>query len=269
MRRSLVSDPAPPAPGEAPLVSLPLRLHADAVEEMLERLPPLVLPPRFDARHVRAVEPGALLSLAMLAALHGVLPPALPVPADALLQPLRVADALGAVTLFDALNGEGFAGRLAGWGWTAADGRRLAALVTELARNAIEHAGAPAWVAAWRTGPAELRVAVADGGMGFGASLGVRGEPDAVRLAVVHGGSRFGASGRGQGLRRVGEAVAGWGGRMRIRSRTVVLAGAPPWREPDVRDQLPFLPGVQVEVILPSPPGRLRTPGLGTAQPIA
>jgi hypothetical protein len=267
MQTGLLSEAPLPAAGEAPLVALPFRLHADAVEELLERLPPLVLPPRFDARHVHAVEPGALLSLTMLAASHGVLPPALPVPPDALVAPLQVADAMGAVALLDALSGAAFAGRLAGWGWTPADARRLSALVSELSRNAIEHAGAPAWVAAWKTGPAELRVAVADGGMGFGGSLGVRDEADAVLRALANGASRF--AGRGQGLRQVGQTVAAWGGRMRVRSRTVVVRGTPPWHDAWVHDQLPLLPGVQVEVVLPSPPGRPRTPGLGSTPPSA
>jgi hypothetical protein len=38
---------------------------------------------------------------------------------------------------------------------------------------------------------------------------------------------------------------------MRIRSRTVALAGTPPWRDAAVQAQLPFLPGVQVEVVVP------------------
>lgn len=265
MRPGLLSEPALPAAGEAPTVALPFRLHADAVEEILERLPPLVPPPRWDARHVRAVEPGALLTLTMLAASHGVLPPALPVPPDALLEPLRVGDARSAVALFDALGGDAFAHRLAGWGWMPADARRLAALVTELARNAVEHAEAPAWVAAWRTGPGELRVAVADGGPGFGGTLRPREEGEAVLAALTRGASRFG--GRGQGLRMVGETVGAWGGRVRVRSRSVVLAGSPPWRDVRVRDQLPVLPGVQIEVSVPSPPGRGPLAGPGAAAP--
>lgn len=267
MRPGLLSEPAVPAAGEAPAIALPFRLHADAVEEMLEQLPPLLLPPRFDARHVRAVEPGALLSLTLLAASHGLLPPALPVPPGALIAPLRVADAPGAAALFDVLGGGAFADRLAGWGWTAADARRLSSLVAELARNAVEHAGAPAWVAAWKTGPAELRVAVADGGTGFGGSLRQRDEAHAAMQALVHGASRVPE--RGQGLRQVARTVAEWGGWMRVRSRTVVLSGAPPWADLRVRDQLPFLPGVQIELVLPSPPGRPRMQGLGTAPPRA
>lgn len=267
MPHLLLSEPAIPAAGEAPCIALPFRLHADAVEELLEQLPPLVLPPTFDTRHVRAVEPGALLSLTLLAESHGVVPPPLPVPADALVPPLRMADALGAVLLFDVLGGSGFGERLRGWGWMPGDARRLSALVTELARNAVEHAGGPAWVAAWRTGPAELRIAVADGGTGFGGSLRLRDESQAVVQALVHGASAV--PGRGNGLRRAGETVAAWGGRMRVRSRTVVLSGTPPWHDVHVRDQLPSFPGVQMEVVLASPPGRTRIRGLGTAPPSA
>ena len=266
MRAALLSEPPLPAAGEAPRVALPFRLHAESVEELLERLPPLVLPPVFDARHVRAVEPGELLSLTMLASSHGVPPPALPVPADALIAPRHVEDARDAGNLCDALFADSFLERLGRWGWRPADARRVAETVDELVRNAVEHARAAAWVAAWRTGPHELRVAVADAGIGFGSSLGVRDDGQAV-LWVLHGGSRV--PGRGQGLRRVAETVAGWGGWMRIRSRTAVLRGAAPWRDAELRDQLPFLPGVQLEAVFPSPPHRPGNKGLGTAPPFA
>lgn len=116
-------------------------------------------------------------------------------------------------------------------------------------------------------GPAELRVAVADDGMGFGGSLRRRGEAHAVLEALTSGASRV--PGRGAGLREGGRTVAGWGGWMRVRSRTVVVEGTPPWRDVRVRDQRPFLPGVQLEVVLSSPPGGVRITGLGTAPPIA
>ena len=41
-------------PARGAEIALPLRLHCDSAEELIERLPPLVEPPRFDARHVRA-----------------------------------------------------------------------------------------------------------------------------------------------------------------------------------------------------------------------
>ncbi len=244
----------PPA-AAAPVV-LPLRLHAGAVEDLLDRLPPAVDHAGFDARHVRATEPGAHLSLSILAAYHGVEPPPLPVPADALVPPVRVADPLGAATLFERLGGAAFTERLEGWGWRAAEARRVATMVGELARNALEHAAAPVWVAAWRTAPGELRVAVADAGIGLARSLGVSDERAAVLKAATEGGSGTGDPGRGRGLVRLGTVVGAWGGRLHLRSRTVSLSGAAPWRDPDVRVQLPFLPGLQVELVLPSPPPR-------------
>jgi anti-sigma regulatory factor (Ser/Thr protein kinase) len=253
---------AVPVPGAPSTVTLPLRLHAAAMEELLERLPPLVFPPRFNARHVRAAEPGALLALGILAHQHGIDPPELPLPPRALLPPMRVSTPLETAALFETINGAVFAARLSELGWSDADARTLAGLAGELARNALEHAGAtPAWVAAWRTSPDELRLAVADAGSGFAASLGMRDERDALLQGLVHAASGSRQSGRGLGLRRVGERVAAWGGRMRVRSRTVALEGTPPWSDADVRDQLPFLPGVQVEVALPSPPGGLRRTG--------
>lgn len=241
------------AVGDEPPVPLPLRLHADAAEELLDRLPPLVRPPRFDARHVRAVEPGALLALAILAATHEVELPALPVPPDALLPPLRVTDAASVAALFEAISGVAFVERLAAWGWRPADARTLASRVGEVARNAVEHAGTPVWVAGWRTGAGgDLRIAVADAGPGIGASLSVRDEEEAVLRAVVHGASRFAEQGRGGGLARVAETVGAWGGRMRLRSVSVVLDGSPPWDSAELRTQLAVLPGVQVELRIPA-----------------
>ena len=243
------AGPYSSAAAEAPPVALPLRLHADAVEELLERLPPVAAPPRLDARHVRAADPGALLTLAVLAGYLGVEAPALPVPSDALVPPLPVPDSGGADTLRQAVESAPFLDRLGALGWRRADAGRLAWVVAELARNAVEHSGALGWAAAWRTAPGELRIAVADAGVGFSGSLGLPDEPEALLRGLVHGAVR--GEGRGTGLRRVGELVAGWGGRLRVRSRTVLLSGAPPWRDAAVRVQLPFLPGVQVDVVVP------------------
>jgi hypothetical protein len=247
------AGPYAPTPAEPLAIALPLRLHADAVEELIDRLPPVVAPPSFDARHVRAAEPGAFLSLRLLAASHGVEPPPIPVPPDALVPPTSVADALGAAALFETIGAAPFLERASGWGWSQADGRKLASIVRELARNAVDHANSPAWVAAWRMGQGELRIAVADAGVGFGGSLGRRDEQDAILQALVHGATRSPECGRGDGLRRVGQLVARWGGRMRVRSGTALVDGTPPWHDAAVRSHLPHLPGVQVEVVLPCP----------------
>lgn len=265
--RPAPADPAAPAPdrvgpfvlAEPVTVPLPLRLHADAAEELLERLPPVVAPPRFDARHVRAAEPGAFLTLTLLADYHGVEPPRLPVPLDAVIPPLRVAEALDVFGLIEAVSGAPFFDRLARLGWRPLDAKALSSIVRELAKNAVEHAGAPVWVAGWKTGDGELRLAVADGGVGMAGSLGLRDERDALLQALVQGRSRSGRPGRGQGLPRVGEMVARLGGRMRVRSRTVLVDGVPPWDGASVRGGLPILPGVQVEVLVPSPRTHRRT----------
>ena len=245
------AGPYAPTPAEPAAIALPLRLHADAVEELIDRLPPVVAPPSFDARHVRAAEPGALLSLTLLAASHGVAPPPIPVPPDALVPPTSVEDALGAAALFEVVGGAAFLERAGAWGWSQAEGRKLASVVRELARNAIEHAGAPAWVAAWRMGAGELRIAVADAGVGFGGSLGSLDEQGAILRVLVRGAAR--SPGRGDGLRRVGQLVGRWGGRMRIRSGSALVDGAPPWHDAAVRTHLPHLPGVQVEIVLRCP----------------
>jgi hypothetical protein len=238
------------------VLMLPLRVHADAVEELLERCPPVAVPPRFDARHVRAADPGAVLTLAILSRWLGVAPPSLPVPERALLPPRMVQS-------LDDVSGDGevaaFLRGLGALGWSPGDARRLAALVGELCGNALRHAGAPAWVAAWRTAPGELRVAVADAGCGIAASLGQADAREAVLRAVVHGNARTADAPALTGLRRVARVVGAWGGRMHVRSGTVLLSGAPPWSDAELREQLPVLPGVQVELVLPCPPeGRLR-----------
>ncbi len=247
------------APGPA-ILPLPLRLHTEAAEELLERLPPLVEPPRFDARHVRAAEPGAYLTLRLLAAYHGVELPHIPSPRDALIRPLRLADAGDAFTRFESVSGPPFFDGLAALGWGSADARLLSSVVRELARNAMEHAGAPGWVAGWKTDTGELRVAVADVGKGVAAGLGMRDEAEALLQVLAKGRSRFAEPGRGQGLRRVGEMVLRMGGRMRVRSRTVLLEGVPPWTDAAVQGRLAFLPGFQVEVCVPCP-RKTRRPG--------
>jgi hypothetical protein len=237
-------------------VLLPFRLHAGTVDELLDRLPPLVAPPRFDARHVRAAEPGALLSLMLLAGVHGVAVPAVPIPPRALIPPVAIGGTLGAASLLEQV--ADVAECLERMGWAEADSQAFTEIVHELSRNALEHSGAQAWVAAWQTGPDELRLAVADSGPGFAGPLGLHEEEHALREAL-RGRSRSGEPGRGKGLRRVAHAVARWGGRLRVRSRTVEFAGAPPWRDAVLRTHLPYLPGVQVEAVIPvraTGPGR-------------
>src|SRR5688572_14037023 len=183
--RAAASDLAPAPDGVGPFVlaapgpasvALPLRLHAGAAEELLEALGPVVGAPRFDVRHVRAAEPGAFLMLTLLAAYHGVEPPRLPVPLDALIRPLRLADAGDAFNLFESVSGPPFFDGMAAMGWGPADARALSSVIRELARNAMEHAAAPGWVAGWKTDTRELRVAVVDAGAGVAAGLGMHDE---------------------------------------------------------------------------------------------
>lgn len=262
VRPAAADDPAPAPDGVGPFVlgapgpvtvSLPLRLHADAAEELLETLGPVVGAPRFDARHVRAAEPGAFLMLILLAAWHGVEAPRLPVPPDALIRPLRLADAGDAFNLFESVSGPPFFDGMAAMGWGPSDARALSSVIRELARNAMEHARAPGWVAGWKTDTGELRVAVVDAGAGVAAGLGLHDEAAALLEVLAEGRSRFDQPGRGQGLRRVGEMVARMRGRIRIRSRAMRLEGIPPWKDAEVRMGLPFLPGFHVEVSVPCP----------------
>lgn len=153
-------------------------------------------------------------------------------------------------------------------GYPASAVVQFSVLLSELCGNILEHAESPGWVSAqsynWakRLGRWVVVIAVADVGRGFRASLadehaarfGDRwGDATALEAAFLHGVTRFPDSGRGQGIQQIRKQVRRWDGRIAIRSGTARIADVPAWDDaPPLEEGLPFLPGAQIEIILPA-----------------
>jgi len=153
-------------------------------------------------------------------------------------------------------------------GYPASAVVQFSVLLSELCGNVLEHAESPGWVSAqsynWakRLGRHVVVIAVADVGRGFRASLadehaarfGDRwGDATALEAAFLHGVTRFPDSGRGQGIQQIRKQVRRWDGRIAIRSGTARIADVPAWDDaPPLEEGLPFLPGAQIEIILPA-----------------
>jgi signal transduction histidine kinase len=146
-----------------------------------------------------------------------------------------------------------------GYSSLAAD--RFTVAMAEICQNAVDHSGSPGvalaqcYLHAGR-GP-EIRLAVADVGIGVRASLGPRyaeGFPGAwddrtaIGLSFESGVTGSGDPDRGLGLAAVADLVRAWGGALRLRSGTAArVVGA----HPSERAGLPRLPGTQVSIRLP------------------
>lgn len=145
---------------------------------------------------------------------------------------------------------------------------RFGMSLSEVCQNVVEHAGTVGWVAVhvyhWRKrlGRRVAVIAVADGGVGFRASLeatearkhGDRwGDAVAIEAALLHSVSRFRDPGRGQGLAAIKGYVLTWQGKFSIRSGTARLAIVPAWDDDQpVTEGLPFLPGSQIQIVIPA-----------------
>jgi hypothetical protein len=154
-----------------------------------------------------------------------------------------------------------------GYSPLAAD--RFSVAMAEICQNIADHSGSPGLAAAqcYLHGPGgtpEIRLAVADAGIGLRASLAPRyarefpGPFDdlaAVRLAFRRGVTRCEDPDRGLGLKIVAEMVRGWGGSLRLRSGTAAFAvgGASGPRLPVAG--LAAFPGTQIGIRLPGAPG--------------
>jgi hypothetical protein len=145
-----------------------------------------------------------------------------------------------------------------GYSGLAAD--RFTVALAEVCQNVVDHSGAPGLALAQcylHGDSAEIRLAVADAGIGVRASLAPRyadrvpGAWDdcaAVRLAFRRGVTGSGDPDRGLGLAAVAELVRAWGGSLRLRSGTAACeVGA----HPGVRRGLAPFPGTQVNIRLP------------------
>jgi hypothetical protein len=141
-------------------------------------------------------------------------------------------------------------------------------ILSEVCQNITEHAETGGWVASqtyrWRKrlDRKVVVIAVMDLGVGFRHSLApthATRYPDAwtdaaaLEAAFMHGHTRFHDPGRGQGIQQIRKLVARWGGRISIRSGSARIADIPAWDDsPRLEQQLPFLPGAQIGIVLPA-----------------
>jgi hypothetical protein len=146
-----------------------------------------------------------------------------------------------------------------GYSGLAAD--RFTVAMAEVCQNAVDHSGSPGVALAQcylhAGGGPEIRLAVADVGIGVRASLAPRyagGFPGAwddrtaIGLAFESGVTGSGDPDRGLGLAAVADLVRAWGGALRLRSGTAArVVGA----HPAERAGLPSFPGTQVSIRLP------------------
>lgn len=151
-----------------------------------------------------------------------------------------------------------------GYSGLAAD--RFTVAMAEVCQNVVDHSGGPGLALAQcylrAGGGPEIRLAVADVGIGVRASLAPRyadrvpgawDDRAAVRLAFRRGVTGSGDPDRGLGLAAVSDMVRAWGGSLRLRSGTAACeVGA----HPGERGGLAPFPGTQVAIRLPHAAGR-------------
>jgi hypothetical protein len=155
-----------------------------------------------------------------------------------------------------------------GYSSLAAD--RFTVAMAEVCQNIVDHSGSPGLAAAQCYVPAggggapEIRLAVADVGVGMRASLAPRyaagfpgtwSDQAAVRLAFRPGVTRCDDPDRGLGLKAVAEMVRGWRGTLRLRSGTAALTLSAAEAEPGPGSVLTAFPGTQVSIRLSGAPG--------------
>ena len=146
-----------------------------------------------------------------------------------------------------------------GYSGLAAD--RFTVAMAEICQNAVDHSGSPGVALAQcylrAGGGPEIRLAVADVGIGVRASLAPRyadsapgawSDRTAVRLAFRRGVTGSGDPDRGLGLAAVADLVKAWGGTLHLRSGTAAcdIGG-----HAGVVGGLPPFPGTQVNIRLP------------------
>lgn len=150
-----------------------------------------------------------------------------------------------------------------GYSGLAAD--RFTVAMAEVCQNVVDHSGSAGVALAQcylhAGGGPEIRLAVADVGIGVRASLGPRyadGFPGAwddrtaIALAFKSGVTGSGDPDRGLGLAAVADLVRAWGGDLRLRSGMAArVVGA----HPSERARLPHFPGTHVSIRLPHAAG--------------
>lgn len=150
-----------------------------------------------------------------------------------------------------------------GYSGLAAD--RFTVALSEVCQNVVDHSGSPGLALAQcyqrAGGETEIRLAVADVGIGVRASLSPRyaaahagawDDREAIRLAFQQGVTGTGNPDRGLGLAAVADMIRAWGGALRLRSGTAACeVGA----RPGERLGLAPFPGTQVSIRLPHAAG--------------
>jgi len=150
-----------------------------------------------------------------------------------------------------------------GYSGLAAD--RFTVALAEVCQNVVDHSGGTGLALAQcylhAGGGPEIRLAVADVGIGVRASLAPRyadrlpgawDDRAAVRLAFRRGVTGSGDPDRGLGLAAVADLVRAWGGTLRLRSGTAAcVVGTHPAEHGGL---CPF-PGTQVAITLPHAAG--------------
>ena len=150
-----------------------------------------------------------------------------------------------------------------GYSGLAAD--RFTVALSEICQNVVDHSGSAGLALAQcyqrAGGETEIRLAVADVGIGVRASLAPRyaaghigtwDDRAAIKLAFQPGVTGSGNPDRGLGLPAVADMVRAWGGALRLRSGTAACTvGA----RPSERAGLAAFPGTQVSIRLPHAAG--------------
>lgn len=189
-------------------------------------------------------------------------------PSDVLLEITAVSSHADVHTVVDLVNQRGLRILTTQLNYPSREAFQFSVILSEVCQNIIEHAGTGGWVATqtyrWkkRLDRKVVVIAVMDLGVGFRHSLApthATRYPDswtdaaALEAAFTHGHTRFHDPGRGQGIQQIRKLVARWGGRISIRSGTARIADVPSWDEgPRLEQQLPFLPGAQIGIVLPA-----------------
>lgn len=102
-------------------------------------------------------------------------------------------------------------------GFGRSDALGLWMVLSEVAQNVAEHAGAPGTVTV-EMNQTGCHVSVSDEGMGFAGSLGIDDAAEALSLGFLQGRSRFADPGRGQGLKQIRRRIARWSGQIDVHS---------------------------------------------------
>lgn len=154
-----------------------------------------------------------------------------------------------------------------GYSSLAAD--RFTVAMAEICQNIVDHSGSPGLAAAQCYIPArggglpEIRLAVADVGIGVRASLAPRyagrfpgawDDRTAVDLAFHTGVTRCEDPDRGLGLKAVAGMVRAWSGLLRLRSGTAAYSLGP-GMTPKSGAGLAAFPGTQISIRIPGAPG--------------